>query len=141
MYIRKQFYNDAINELVDFSEDFSRWKDTQRCSFSFCAHPFVLDPGTKSKLLQVPPPRRRVFSLLFARMHPMLMRPYTATNMLLVACSSTPTTKCGRRYYSLYLLHWCKCANADANTADSRRALPQHLWRQRVPLSHLPCAP
>ena len=51
-----QFYNDAINELVDFTEDFSRWKDTQRCSFSFCAHPFVLDPGTKSKLLQVPAP-------------------------------------------------------------------------------------
>ena len=50
---REQFYNDAINELVDFTEDFSRWKDTQRCSFSFCAHPFVLDPGTKSKLLQV----------------------------------------------------------------------------------------
>ena len=49
----KEFYNDAINELVDFTEDFSRWKDTQRCSFSFCAHPFVLDPGTKSKLLQL----------------------------------------------------------------------------------------
>eukprot|EP00286_Rhodomonas_abbreviata_P003077 CAMPEP_0181344412 /NCGR_PEP_ID=MMETSP1101-20121128/32159_1 /TAXON_ID=46948 /ORGANISM="Rhodomonas abbreviata, Strain Caron Lab Isolate" /LENGTH=631 /DNA_ID=CAMNT_0023456213 /DNA_START=77 /DNA_END=1970 /DNA_ORIENTATION=+ len=49
----KEFYNDAINELVDFTEDFARWKDTQRCSFSFCAHPFVLDPGTKSKLLQL----------------------------------------------------------------------------------------
>jgi len=49
----KEFYNDAINELVDFTEDFSRWKDTQRSSFSFCAHPFVLDPGTKSKLLQL----------------------------------------------------------------------------------------
>ena len=66
MYIRKQFYNDAINELVDFSEDFSRWKDTQRCSFSFCAHPFVLDPGTKSKLLQVPPPAAECF-LCFLR--------------------------------------------------------------------------
>ena len=49
----KDFYNDAINELVDFSEDFARWKDTQRCSFSFCAHSFVLDPATKSKLLQL----------------------------------------------------------------------------------------
>jgi len=49
----KEFYNDAINELVDFTEDFARWKDTQRCSFSFCAHPYVLDPGTKSKLLQL----------------------------------------------------------------------------------------
>jgi len=49
----KAFYNDAINELVDFTEDFARWKDTQRCSFSFCAHPYVLDPGTKSKLLQL----------------------------------------------------------------------------------------
>ncbi|KAJ1478635.1 hypothetical protein T484DRAFT_2929590 [Baffinella frigidus] len=49
----KEFYNDAINELVDFSEDFARWKDTQRCSFSFCAHSFVLDPATKSKLLQL----------------------------------------------------------------------------------------
>lgn len=34
----KEFYNDAINELVDFTEDFARWKDTQRCSFSFCSH-------------------------------------------------------------------------------------------------------
>jgi hypothetical protein len=24
-----------------------------RCSFSFCSHPYVLDPGTKSKLLQL----------------------------------------------------------------------------------------
>ena len=139
MYIRKQFYNDAINELVDFSEDFSRWKDTQRCSFSFCAHPFVLDPGTKSKLLQVPHPPAEC-SFFFMRMHPMLIRPHTATNMPRVACSSTPTTKCGRRYYSLYLLYWYKRANTDANTADSRRALPQHLWRQRVSLSHLPRA-
>ncbi|EKX32984.1 hypothetical protein GUITHDRAFT_148230 [Guillardia theta CCMP2712] len=49
----KEFYNDAINELVDFTEDFARWKDTQRCPFSFCDHPFVLDPSTKSKLLQL----------------------------------------------------------------------------------------
>jgi len=49
----REFYNDAINELVDFTEDFGRWRDTQRCSFSFCAHPYVLDPSTKSRLLQL----------------------------------------------------------------------------------------
>ena len=48
-----EFYNDAINELVDFQEDYSRWKDRNQASFSFCAHPFILDPSVKAKILQL----------------------------------------------------------------------------------------
>jgi ubiquitin-protein ligase E3 A len=48
-----EFYNDAINELVDFQEDYTRWKDTNQASFSFCAHPFILDPSVKAKILQL----------------------------------------------------------------------------------------
>eukprot|EP00873_Tetraselmis_striata_P013303 jgi/Tetstr1/433567/TSEL_022834.t1 len=45
------FYNDAVNS-DDFNilEDYKKWK-SPRQSFSFCAHPFVYDPASKSRLL------------------------------------------------------------------------------------------
>ena len=44
------FYNDAINQEVNLKEDYRRWK-SNRGEFSFCQHPFVLEPSSKSRVL------------------------------------------------------------------------------------------
>ena len=46
----RKFYNDAINQEVNLKEDYRRWK-SQRGEFSFCDHPFVLEPSSKSRVL------------------------------------------------------------------------------------------
>jgi hypothetical protein len=46
----RKFYNDAINQEVNLKEDYRRWK-SQRGEFSFCDHPFVLEPAAKSRVL------------------------------------------------------------------------------------------
>jgi ubiquitin-protein ligase E3 A len=57
----EDFYNDAVNNIVDLKEDYNRWvrslgqeqrKSTFE-SFSFCTFPFILDPSSKSKILQI----------------------------------------------------------------------------------------
>lgn len=48
------FYNDAVNdEDFNIEEDYSRSKQHDRFTFSFCDHPFVYDPASKSKILQL----------------------------------------------------------------------------------------
>jgi len=44
------FYNDAVNQEVNLKEDYRRWK-SDRNEFSFCRHPYVLDPASKSRVL------------------------------------------------------------------------------------------
>ena len=46
----RRFYNDAINQEVNLKEDYRRWRST-RGEFSFCDHPFVLEPASKSRVL------------------------------------------------------------------------------------------
>jgi hypothetical protein len=46
-----EFYNDLVNEQIDLTEDFTRWK--QKSGFCFCDYAFVLDPATKSKILKL----------------------------------------------------------------------------------------
>jgi len=46
----RRFYNDAINLEVNLKEDYRRWKSA-RGEFSFCDHPFVLEPASKSRVL------------------------------------------------------------------------------------------
>jgi len=46
----RRFYNDAINQEVNLKEDYRRWKSA-RGEFSFCDHPFVLEPASKSRVL------------------------------------------------------------------------------------------
>ncbi|KAK9708462.1 hypothetical protein K7432_009630, partial [Basidiobolus ranarum] len=46
-----EFYNDAINEQIEIKEDFPRYKTKD--GFSFCNHPFILNPATKSDILKV----------------------------------------------------------------------------------------
>ncbi|KIZ02502.1 hypothetical protein MNEG_5454 [Monoraphidium neglectum] len=49
-----EFYNGAINaEDFNVQEDFRRWKSPQRYGFSFCQHPFVYDPASKARVLQL----------------------------------------------------------------------------------------
>jgi len=44
------FYNDAVNQEVNLKEDYRRWK-SEREEFSFCEHPFILEPSSKSRVL------------------------------------------------------------------------------------------
>ena len=44
------FYNDAVNQEVNLKEDYRRWKGA-RGEFSFCEHPFILEPASKSRVL------------------------------------------------------------------------------------------
>jgi len=44
------FYNDAVNQEVNLKDDYRRWK-AGRGEFSFCDHPFVLEPASKSRVL------------------------------------------------------------------------------------------
>ena len=46
----RRFYNDAVNQEVNLKEDYRRWK-AGRGEFSFCDHPFVLEPASKSRVL------------------------------------------------------------------------------------------
>eukprot|EP00656_Telonema_subtile_P015603 TRINITY_DN18200_c0_g1_i2.p1 TRINITY_DN18200_c0_g1~~TRINITY_DN18200_c0_g1_i2.p1 ORF type:complete len:559 (+),score=174.27 TRINITY_DN18200_c0_g1_i2:541-2217(+) len=46
------FYNDAINNELDIKHDFVRWRKKQPGDFSFCDCPYILDPCSKSKVLQ-----------------------------------------------------------------------------------------
>lgn len=46
----KAFYNDAVNQEVNLKEDYRRWK-SERSEFSFCRHPYVLEPSSKSRVL------------------------------------------------------------------------------------------
>lgn len=43
------FYNDAVNSELDPIEDYDTWKEGM---FSYCNHPYVLEPATKSQILQ-----------------------------------------------------------------------------------------
>jgi len=48
------FYNDAINsDDFDIKKDYQRWKQPDRYDFSFCKFPFVYDPASKSRILQL----------------------------------------------------------------------------------------
>ena len=51
------FYNDAVNSELDLKADYKHWKLSSSASsspaFSFASHPFVLDPGSKARLLQI----------------------------------------------------------------------------------------
>lgn len=46
-----EFYNEMINENIELKEDYVNWKQEE--GFSFCHYPFILDPGVKSKVLQI----------------------------------------------------------------------------------------
>ena len=55
------FYNDAVNSELDLKADYKHWKlsaasataSSSPPAFSFASHPFVLDPGSKARLLQI----------------------------------------------------------------------------------------
>ncbi|KAG2439072.1 hypothetical protein HYH02_006599 [Chlamydomonas schloesseri] len=48
------FYNDAINhEDFNLKEDFRKWKHPHKYDFCFCKFPFMYDPGSKARLLQM----------------------------------------------------------------------------------------
>lgn len=54
-----EFYNDAVNSIVDLKHDYVRWVKSKReklkgfQNFSFCSYPFILDANSKSKVLEV----------------------------------------------------------------------------------------
>eukprot|EP00877_Chromochloris_zofingiensis_P010517 jgi/Chrzof1/5719/Cz16g12280.t1 len=49
-----EFYNDAVNnEDFNVKEDFRRWKNPSNYRFSFCHYPFVYDPASKARILQL----------------------------------------------------------------------------------------
>lgn len=55
----QEFYNDAVNNIVDLRQDYRRWVRANRAhrsgavfdDFSFSAYPYILSPASKSKLL------------------------------------------------------------------------------------------
>ncbi|GIL42536.1 hypothetical protein Vafri_497 [Volvox africanus] len=48
------FYNDAINhEDFNLKEDFRKWKHPHKYEFCFCKFPFMYDPGSKARILQM----------------------------------------------------------------------------------------
>eukprot|EP00164_Ancoracysta_twista_P004501 GFYU01006067.1.p1 GENE.GFYU01006067.1~~GFYU01006067.1.p1 ORF type:complete len:841 (-),score=152.56 GFYU01006067.1:99-2621(-) len=48
----QEFYNDAVNEVVDFDADFRFWRLAGQ-EFSFCNYPFILNPATKARVLHI----------------------------------------------------------------------------------------
>jgi hypothetical protein len=48
-----QFYVPAVNEVVDFVEDFFNWINPKEHVVVFCQYPFVLDSRAKAELLKV----------------------------------------------------------------------------------------
>ncbi|GAX73417.1 hypothetical protein CEUSTIGMA_g869.t1 [Chlamydomonas eustigma] len=49
-----EFYNDAVNnEDFNIKEDFRRWKAPFQRDFSFCTCPYVYDPSSKARVLQM----------------------------------------------------------------------------------------
>jgi len=49
-----EFYNDAVNnEDFNIREDYRRWKQPERYEFSFCKFPFIYDPSSKARILQL----------------------------------------------------------------------------------------
>eukprot|EP01001_Neometanema_parovale_P008318 NODE_459_length_2451_cov_84.329897_g436_i0.p1 GENE.NODE_459_length_2451_cov_84.329897_g436_i0~~NODE_459_length_2451_cov_84.329897_g436_i0.p1 ORF type:complete len:747 (+),score=177.56 NODE_459_length_2451_cov_84.329897_g436_i0:77-2317(+) len=56
----KEFYNDAVNSVVDIKQDYKRWHEARKQGlsseewehFSFTQFPFILDPAAKSAVLQ-----------------------------------------------------------------------------------------
>lgn len=51
--VHSQFYVPAVNEVVDFVEDFFHWINPKDNVIVFCQYPFVLDPRAKAELLRV----------------------------------------------------------------------------------------
>lgn len=48
------FYNDVVNnDGINIKEDFDRWRHPERFGFSFCKYPFLLDPATKARILNL----------------------------------------------------------------------------------------
>ena len=51
---RHEFYNEAVNdEDFNVKEDYRRWKQPDRYDFSFCKFPFIYDPASKARILQL----------------------------------------------------------------------------------------
>eukprot|EP00743_Colponemidia_sp_Colp-15_P004177 GILK01004507.1.p1 GENE.GILK01004507.1~~GILK01004507.1.p1 ORF type:complete len:764 (-),score=138.27 GILK01004507.1:85-2061(-) len=51
-----EFYNDAVNSEINLKDDYKRWKIMpvlDRTSFAFCLYPWILDPASKAKVLQI----------------------------------------------------------------------------------------
>eukprot|EP00195_Chlamydomonas_chlamydogama_P006855 CAMPEP_0202911740 /NCGR_PEP_ID=MMETSP1392-20130828/55763_1 /ASSEMBLY_ACC=CAM_ASM_000868 /TAXON_ID=225041 /ORGANISM="Chlamydomonas chlamydogama, Strain SAG 11-48b" /LENGTH=556 /DNA_ID=CAMNT_0049602365 /DNA_START=33 /DNA_END=1703 /DNA_ORIENTATION=- len=49
-----EFYNDAVNnEDFNIKEDFRRWRASYKRDFSFCEYPYVFDPSSKARILQL----------------------------------------------------------------------------------------
>jgi ubiquitin-protein ligase E3 A len=54
-----EFYNDAVNTMVDLESDYRRWMRSKSekllgfSSFSFCNYPYILDANSKSKVLEI----------------------------------------------------------------------------------------
>lgn len=46
-----EFYNEMVNDVIDLKEDYINWK--HEGGFTFAHYPFILDPGVKSKILQI----------------------------------------------------------------------------------------
>lgn len=53
----EDFYNDAVNQLVNMKEDYKRWEywvdeDERHTKFSFCSYSFILDAHSKSIVIR-----------------------------------------------------------------------------------------
>lgn len=58
-----EFYNDAVNGIVDLKQDYIRWRNSRQQDriivrssfedFSFVNFPYILDPASKTKILQI----------------------------------------------------------------------------------------
>eukprot|EP01043_Picozoa_sp_COSAG02_P045858 COSAG02_NODE_4235_length_5605_cov_100.933527_2_plen_820_part_00 len=53
----EDFYNDAVNQLVNMKDDYKRWEywvseDERHPKFSFCSYPFILDAHSKSIVIR-----------------------------------------------------------------------------------------
>lgn len=46
-----EFYNEMVNDKIELKEDYINWK--HEGGFTFAHYPFILDPGVKSKILQI----------------------------------------------------------------------------------------
>ena len=46
-----EFYNDAVESIIELKEEYPRWKSRE--GFSFCNYPYILSTSTKGDILKI----------------------------------------------------------------------------------------
>ena len=93
------FYNDAVNTELDLKADYLAWKKPSASptpAFSFAAHPYILDPASKARLLQLDATQQMNRELQSAYIQSFFTRtsPTSSSACTAPTSSRTPSASC-----------------------------------------------